>query len=164
MPLSTKPKRAHFAAAPILILDENRDHTTTLCQLLIEAGFNHPTLLFSEGSDAVKALSAILDAGISELPAAIFADLKMSRYAGVDFLAWVSEQKPLAPVQKIALVPCVNPEDITLSTRFGAKIVAKFPSARELATLLQTEPTRTSRRAQPPAKAAHTRARRQHAN
>lgn len=121
--------------APILVVDDEPTDTYFLRRALKEAGVPNPVIGCGDGEEAIAFLESAAFGG--QRPCLIFLDMKMPRMNGPEFLAWIRGHAEFGDLKIVVVSSSSLPEDRARALALGAHdYLVKFPSARELGTLL----------------------------
>jgi CheY-like chemotaxis protein len=115
----------------ILVVEDNADDSFMLTRQLEKAQIDDHVTVIENGKDALEFLLSS-----SQLPLAIFLDLKLPGLSGVELLQKVKEEPRLEKVPIIIMTGSSNPNDLKECTRLGVTAFLEKPVA--LTTFIRT--------------------------
>ncbi len=130
------------SAAPILIVDDDRNNQYLLEYRLRKLGVKNPLLAFDDGQDLVRFLENLSVNAVTE-PCLILLDLKMPGVDGFDVLDWLNARPQFKNLHVAVVTTHSQPSELARLATFGVEeVLAKFPSEPELARVVKwaTEP------------------------
>ena len=130
------------SAAPILIVDDDRNNQYLLTHRLRKLGVTNPLLAFDDGEELVKFLANLSVNEVTE-PCLVLLDLKMPLLDGFDVLAWLNKRPEFKNVHVAVVTGQSHPAELERLACLGVKqVLEKFPSEPDLARVVRwaTEP------------------------
>ena len=131
---------AHSACVALVVEDDQND------RLLLAHAFRKsaPNVRLHMSRDSFDAEDYLLgrgsygDRAAHPLPQLILLDLKLPRRSGLEFLAWIKKQPPLAGIPVIILSSSQEPSDLDRAYELGAKsYLVKSVELRELVSVAE---------------------------
>lgn len=117
----------------ILIVDDSADDIGLMEVLLRKAGGQSEIVAVHDGDVTVEYLSGVADQGASGLPLALFLDLKVPGFSGLELLEWVREHHAFDHMAVVVLSGMDKPEEIARAAQLGAQgYFEKFPTVTSL--------------------------------
>jgi CheY-like chemotaxis protein len=128
------------ALPPILVADDDNDDLFFIERLIRKTGVKHPVKSFTDGSEVVNYLGALLASSASQrVPSLLFLDLKMAGLNGFGFLQWAREQKHRLPLTTVVLSNSSQPADMSMALALGAhRYLVKYPCVQTITTIVRS--------------------------
>jgi CheY-like chemotaxis protein len=115
---------------PILVVEDNADDSFLLTRQLARAHFEDCVTVIGNGQDAFDYLQH------SQLPLAVFLDLRLPGLSGIELLEKIRQDERLRSVPVIVMTGSVDPHDVAECSRLG--VTAYLPKPVALTTFIKT--------------------------
>jgi CheY-like chemotaxis protein len=124
------------AAAPILIVDDDRNNQYLLEHRLKKLGVRNPLLAFDGGEELVSFLEKASVNEVTE-PCLVLLDLKMPLLDGFDVLAWLNTRPQFKNLHVAVVTAQSQPSELARLAGLGvAEVLDKLPSEMDLARVV----------------------------